>query len=35
MDKEKNYWSEQIQIYNALTYDKKDKYYEWLSLIHI
>lgn len=29
MDKEKNYWSEQIQIYNALTYDKKDKYYEW------
>lgn len=29
MDKEKEYWNEQLRIYNELKYDKNIKYYEW------
>lgn len=29
MDIEKEYWNEQLRIYNSLTYAKNIKYYEW------
>lgn len=29
MDREKEYWKEQLRIYNSLTYDNSIKYYEW------
>ena len=29
MDIEKEYWNEQLRIYNSLTYAKDIKYYEW------
>ena len=30
MDREKEYWNEQLRIYNSLTYAKDIKYYECL-----